>query len=58
MTILNIDGVSKSFDGFRAINDLNLAIDKGGDAAFEDVACADFHGDFLGQCQLGTAFAV
>ena len=29
MTILNIDGVSKSFDGFRAINDLNLAIDKG-----------------------------
>ncbi|WP_374636610.1 urea ABC transporter ATP-binding protein UrtD [Paracoccus sp. (in: a-proteobacteria)] len=29
MTILNIDGVTKSFDGFRAINDLNLAIDKG-----------------------------
>ena len=29
MTILNIDSVSKSFDGFRAINDLNLAIDKG-----------------------------
>ena len=29
MTILNIDGVSKSFDGFRAINDLNLAIGKG-----------------------------
>jgi urea transport system ATP-binding protein len=27
MSILNIDGVSKSFDGFRAINDLNLAID-------------------------------
>lgn len=29
MSILNIDGVSKSFDGFKAINDLNLAIDKG-----------------------------
>lgn len=29
MSILNIDGVTKSFDGFRAINDLNLAIGKG-----------------------------
>ena len=29
MSILNIDNVSKSFDGFRAINDLNLAIGKG-----------------------------
>ena len=29
MTILNIDGVSKSFDGFKAIDDLNLAIGKG-----------------------------
>lgn len=29
MTILYLNGVTKSFDGFRAINDLNLAIDKG-----------------------------
>ena len=29
MSILNIDGVSKSFDGFLAINDLNLAIARG-----------------------------
>ncbi len=29
MSILNIDSVSKSFDGFRAINDLNLAIARG-----------------------------
>lgn len=27
--ILYMDGVSKSFDGFKAINDLNLYIDKG-----------------------------
>lgn len=29
MSILYLDSVSKSFDGFRAINDLSLVIDKG-----------------------------
>ena len=37
MSILNIDNVSKSFDGFRAIYDLNLAIGKGELRAIGDV---------------------